>query len=285
MPIIQEASTEDLQHLLQLFPVAKLRAHWSNVKGSKEEISSHVSAHIPRGDLLQFVSDNFSCCKQHAYVFSPHKKLKGPPDVNPPSGERVHGDDGQPHLYVVRVVFSLVMQDPLEQAAVEFLWPIRMEIVRGHLIVRFVTMEKNLSSYFGGRSCWVTHRSVDSEDFLQAVSHSINGLIAPTDLHKGIKKLWQDGFVDCPRARYKKPHSTASEVMDEGRGIRASNPELYETLKKAALLDALFQVNRGSACTVSVFHMSPLEGLIVFPRYSEKKGDTDHVIKQILENN
>jgi hypothetical protein len=146
-------------------------------------------------------------------------------------------------------------------------------------------MEKNLSSYFNGRHCWIKDRSVDQEGILLAISNSSKGEIAKTDLHKGIKKLWDDGFVDCRRTKYKKPYSVADETMDHELGIRVSNPELYTVLKTATLLDVVFQVDKGAACTVSAFHMSPSEGTVIFPRYSEKKGDTDHVIREILRHN
>jgi len=41
-----------------------------------------------------------------------------------------------------------------------------------------------------------------------------------SDLHKGVKSLWEDEFMDSPRIKFKKPMSVASEAMDEELGIR-----------------------------------------------------------------
>jgi len=111
------------------------------------------------------------------------------------------------------------------------------------------------------------------------------GTLAATDLHKGVKKLWDDGFMDSPKAKYKKAISIASEAMDEEKGIKEYNPDLYEILQEAPLFNTLFQIPENKGCTVSVFSVDPSKGILRFPRYSEKKGDTDFVIAEILGNN
>jgi hypothetical protein len=149
-----------------------------------------------------------------------------------------------------------------------------------------VTLEKDLASYFDGRPLWVSKRSVTKEHVLEDVMEAVAHLgFQVADLHKGIKKLWADDFMDCSRAKYKKPHSTAWETMDEGRGIRQYNPDLYQVLKKSTLLNALFQINPASASTVSVVYTSPSEGAVAFPRYSKKQGDADHVLGEIVRHN
>ena len=105
-----------------------------------------------------------------------------------------------------------------------------------------------------------------------------------TDVHKGIKKLWQEAFIDSPRAKFKKPKSMASESMDEELGIREHNPELYEVLADAVLLNALFTVSDQEKIGVSHFSMNFAEGYLAFPSYSDE-GGTDHVIAAILERN
>jgi hypothetical protein len=111
-----------------------------------------------------------------------------------------------------------------------------------------------------------------------------SGPLAPADLHKGIKKLWSDGFMDSSRAKYKTPISTAQETMDEERGIKEYNPDLYGILQQSPLFTTLFQIPEDKG-TVTSFSADPSNGLIGFSRYSEKVGDTDYVIEQILANN
>ena len=285
MPIVEGAPSEQLKRLLQLYPVASLRERWPDAKGKKEDICAYVAEHRPRAELIEFVSSDFSCCKQHVHIYPHDGPIHKLPKMVLPNGSHVHGVEGEPQIYLIKVRFSVVLKNPPESAETEFLWPARIEIINNHLIVRFVTMEKDLSSYFDGRPLWVSGQSVTRDQVLRKVTDHFAGNLMQPDLHKGIKRLWADGFMDCPRAKYKKTHSTASEIMDEGKGIRHSNPELYEILKASLLLSALFQIDPASACTVSAVYTFPAEGSLVFPRYSSRKGDTDHVIREILRNN
>jgi hypothetical protein len=127
----------------------------------------------------------------------------------------------------------------------DFLWPIRLDLTDNHVIVRFVVLEKNLSSYFD-RPYLVSGRSA---------------------------------------AKYKKAISSASEVMDEELGIKEHNPALYEILVDAMLRDTLFLIPADKGSSVSAVLIDPSNGRMAFPRYSERKGDTDAFIHAILQHN
>ena len=133
-------------------------------------------------------------------------------------GGQVLSVEGQRALYVVRSTYSVVLRDPLEEATLDFLWPVRIEVIAGHLLVRFIVLEKNLGSYFE-RPYYVGDRSAEEKSVLQDVFSQIGELPA-ADLHAGVKALWAEGFMDSIRTQYKKPISTASETMDEERGIK-----------------------------------------------------------------
>jgi hypothetical protein len=181
---------------------------------------------------------------------------------------------------VVRSVFTVLLREPAEETTIEFLWPLEIEVRDGNLIVRLIALEKNLSSYFE-RPCYVAGRSIDERGVLKAIDGLHTGI---TDIHKGIKTLWEEKFIDSPRAKYKKPKSLASEAMDEELGIREHNPELYETLADAVLLNALFTVTDEAKIGVSAFSVNFTEGYLAFPRYSDE-GGTDNVITAILVRN
>lgn len=285
MVVLKSASIQDLKRLLELFPIAKLKETWPEVKGRKEELSNAVAKQRHRNEVVRFVDDNFSCCKQHVYVFLYVKPLKELPDVTIGAGDRVSSVKGQHALYLTRLKYSVLLDQPLEQSTLEFLWPFRLEFMRGHLLVRFVVMEKNVGSYFGGRPAYIKSHSVDEESVLQEVAGSFDGGLQSVDLHKGIKKLWADGFMDATRTRYKKPMSTASEAMDEERGIREYNPELYEMLRRSTLFNTMFRVKQEKGASVSAFLADCSRGFLAFPRYSDRRGDTDDVVDEILRNN
>jgi hypothetical protein len=281
VPILLDAQVQDVKRLLELFPIANLRENWAEIKGSKDELCQAVAEKRDVAAISKFIDENLTCCRQHVHIFSHAGDVQALP-AGVPGGEQVINQAGVHALYVVRTEYNVVLKDPLEEATLEFLWPVRIEIGPQHLIIRFVVLEKNLGSYFD-RPYYLGGKTVDEDTLLLELLKA--GALSTTDLHKGVKKLWDDGFMDSPRAKYKKAISIASEAMDEEKGIKEYNPELYEILQDAPLFNTLFQIPENKGCTVSVFSVDPSKGILRFPRYSEKKGDTDFVIAEILGNN
>lgn len=279
MPILQQASVEDRKRLLELFPVAYLREAFGSTKTKKEEI---CYAEATRSDAPQiqrvakFVNDHVGCCKQHVYVFSHDGSAKLPVGVE--GGEMVLSADGSHGLYLSRVEYTVVLRDPLDEDTLEFLWPMRIELTEQYLVVRFIVLEKNVSSYFD-RSAYVAGKSLKEETVLAGIV----GKLAPADLNKGIKKLWADGYIESTRTRFKKQYSTSSETMDEERGIKEHYPELYAIMQESPLYTTLFEVSDGEN-SVGTFSADPSHGIIGFTSYS-KTGDTDAIIGKIISNN
>ena len=81
--------------------------------------------------------------------------------------------------------------------------------------------------------------------------------------------------------------TVAAEIMDEDRGIREFNPELYEVIVDAPMYTTRFVISPSQEhpLSVSLFLTDPSNGYIVFPRYSDIAGDTDYVLRRILESN
>lgn len=281
MGILQDASVEDRKRLLDLFPVSNLRHEWPS-KGLKEEVCYAAAADASDAQITRlaaFVDDNLSCCKQHVYVFS-HNGDAAPPDAIL-DGEKVLDAAGAHALYLIRARYNIVLRDPLEETTLEFLWPVRIELTPQYFIVRFVVLEKNPSSYFD-RPVYVGGKTVDEKAVIADITASAP--IRAADLNKGIKKLWNDGFIDSFKTRFKKTISTASEAMDEEKGIKEYNPELYSILQEAPLYTTVFQIPEDKS-TIGTFSADPSHGIIGFTHYTEKKGDADVVIQHILENN
>lgn len=280
MPILADASVQDIKRLLELFPIADLRQVW-DLPGSKGELCQAVADQRNNEAIKNFVDGHISCCKQHVYVFTP-------PDGTAPAlpdtiegGERVHEAAGDHALYLVRSITTIVLKNPLLETTLEFLWPIRVQIADAHLIVRFVVLEKDLGAYFEG-SYYVGDRGLDEKDIIASMVRGHD--LAAADLHQGVKALWANGFMDSSRTKYKKPISLASEAMDEERGIREYNPELYAVLTESPLYNTLFVINPDRALTVSTFSVDPTRGTLAFFRYA-RAGDTDIVIREILRHN
>jgi hypothetical protein len=285
MSILSSATAQQVGRLLELFPIANIRNRWPGLKGNKDELCLSIAKTGDIAGISTFVDETLTCCKQHVYILCHEKKLKALPD-SVVAGEKVL--DSTAHaLYLIRAVYKVYLSDPLEEALLEFLWPLRLELLPGHLVARFVVLEKALGSYFN-RPYHLGSRSVDEDAVLKGLSK--DDFLSPCDLHKGIKKLWAMDFMDCFKAKYRKPMSVASEDMDGEKGIKKHNPELYQVLRKSTLLSALFEIEDPketpeSKSTVSILSAEPLVGFLGFPRYTDKKGDTDAVLDKVLANN
>lgn len=283
MPIVEDATREEVARLLELFPIARLRGRWEALRGSKAEISSVIAEEGDHSQIQAFMGAEFGCCKQHCYVFVRPEDLKRLP-ATVAEAERVWRRADPPSaLYLLRSHYDVFLAEPLAQVVLEFLWPFRIEIVGDYVVIRFIVLEKNLDSYYGTRFK-VGTRTVDEAAVVAAVAAHL-GLEERADLHKGIKALWDAGFMDSPRTRYKKPQSMATEVMDEERGIREHNPELYDMVKKSVIYGTTFLVAPRDDLDIETFSANPAEGLIGFQRYAARSSETDYVIHEIIRKN
>lgn len=235
MPILEACSIDDRKRLLELFPASILRQNFQ-AKGTKEEICYAAAADISPLQIQRivgFVDDHLGCCKQHVYVYS--DDASGGPSDEVIDGERVLIAPSHA-LYLSRVKYTVVLRDPLEETTLDFLWPIRVDVRLGYRIVRFVVLEKNVSSYFE-RPAYVAGKSLLEKTLLP----SLAGTLSPADLNRGIKKLWSDGYIESTRSNFKKPFSTSSETMDEERGIKEHYPDLYAIMQESPLYTTLFR--------------------------------------------
>ena len=279
MPILQTASTQDRKRLLELFSIASLKETWPDIKGTKEEICFAVAERAQPAEVITFINVHAGRCKQHVYIFNRNPETALPGQII--GGERVHTVGNDEALYVIRTSYSVVLKDPLEETELDFLWPIKIQLKPQHLIVSFVAMEKNVSSYFE-RQCYVVRKSIEEKTVMEDLHLTT---LTQADIHRGIKTLWNNGFMDSPRTKFKKPKSLAMEAMDEELGIRENYPELYEVLQDSVLLNTLFVIPEEQHCDVSAFLADCAHGYLAFPRYSEGDKDTTFVVNEILRLN
>jgi hypothetical protein len=191
----------------------------------------------------------------------------------------------EPHaLYLARVTYTVVLSDPFAQTTLDFLWPIRLDVIGQQLLVRFVVLENNLASYVPKqRSVVRDKRNLEEDDILDSLKTALQ--LTAVDLNKGVKALLAKDFMDARRTQYKKTNSTASEAMDEQRGIKKDNPDVYEQMKKAPLHLTLCVIPPTKTKKEVALWIDPSLGTIRFPRYSDNMGDTDYVIRELLKTN
>ena len=179
-----------------------------------------------------------------------------------------------------------MLQAPLEHATITFLWPVKVETTATNIIVRFVVLERNVTAYFN-RTAYPAERGIEEVDILASIVSALPDInLTRCDLHKGVKKLWADEFMDAFRTGYKTAKFAGTVKMHEEKGIRENEPAMYKTLMKSPLSEMTFRVAKNRAITsVDALSIDPGAGTLSFHRYSEAVGDTDRVIREILRNN
>lgn len=290
MSILNRTSVQKLQRLLDLYPVSSLRAEWPKVNGTKTEVCFEIAGQRDVPKITQFLDEHLDCCKQHIYVFEHRGKLDALPAIGITDADRIletATNDSRRFFFVIDFEYNVVLRDPLEEATIEFLWPLRIDFFEKYMLVRFVILEKNIGSYVEGRSYYVDRKSTEEKAVLAEIQGQLAASLGlqPADLHKGVKALWENGIIDSPKARYKKAFSTAAEAMDEDYRIREHDPDLFEIMLESPLFNSIFEIADDQDLSVSMFSVDPSKGYIAFSRYSDNAGDTDYVIREILRHN
>jgi hypothetical protein len=282
MALPASSSEQDLVRLLDLFPVKCLKEAWPDKKGTKEEICKELAGERELERIAKFLDDYFNFCKQHVHVF----KVDSATIPNSAGAAKLirKATGAEPHgLYTARVKYTVVLRDPFQETTVDFLWPLRIDIIgKQQLLLRFVVLEKDIGTRVN-RPVIRADRSLDEPDIIEPLQQELD--FAGLDLNKGVKKLWSTDYMDARRTNYKKPNSTAWEAMDEARGIKKDNPELYALLMRSPLYDTLFIIPATENRKEVALWIDPTRGTIRFPRYAENMGDTDNVIREILKKN
>jgi len=284
MALLEHATAEQLRRLLEFFPAPKLKYEWPGLKGQKKEDACQLIAGT--GDHARigtFLMANFAHCRQHVLLLSRQKKESDPLAALP------HSDLlGEPHggvsFHLATVQYSVYLLDPVEEVQISVLWPIKIEQQDEITLLRTFVLERDPSNY-SGRTLLKAVRHFDEKKLASDLAQlGLPGL----DINKGVKALWDSKAVDAPRVRYKESGSTNTVDMDDGMGLRDTKPEAYEEIVKKPLLNTNFRPQsdpEDPEKAQKIFQANPTFGRLGFTSYSEDPGDTDAVIKSILQNN
>lgn len=279
MATLEAADLDEVRRLLELFPASLLKEQFG-ASGDKEQICRAAAERGDHAQIAEFVATNLGRCKQHTYVVS-NSELDISVDIAFESADALAQDGEGRSLFLGRVSYTVYVRDPFEAVPVNFLWPIRVEQRRDFKVLSFVVLERDPSP-FANRPVITAVRHVDEKQTVRALNEL--GFF-PRDLNRGVKALWAEDYMDAFRTRFKKPFSTTTEIMDEERGIKQNNPQLYEEVQRLHMFDTLFRVHPSKETSVKHFNVNPTTGKIAFTSYSDDAGDTDEVVRAILERN
>lgn len=281
MVILQKATEEELFRLLQLFPATSLKTVWESEKvHTKEAMCRAAAKERDIEKIVTFIQKNFSQCRMHVYAVTlpdpPTDPLGAITDV-----EVVDEAKDGAKLLIAKASFVVILQDSLKRETVNLLWPMRYAIVEKHPVLSLVVLERKPGAIFE-EGVSVVSRSLDEK----IITKQLRGLgVGATDLHKGMKALWDADYMDAFRVKFQSPDSTVDETMNEEMGIKATKPERYEELKSAKMFMSYFRLLDDSVKTIGDFTIDPSRGYIRFPRYTEAAGNADEVVRALLAKN
>lgn len=281
VPILKEASVELRRRLLDLFPVATLRASFE-VKGSKETVAGTIAKNADPANLkkiAEFVDSGMALCKQHIHIFGHDGNVDMPADFA--GAERVISAPSH-SLYIVKRTYHVVkLSNTPQYGSVDFLWPIRIEVKNKYLLARFAVLERNIPTYF---ETGIMIRSKSPSEEPMTATLLSDGTVFAADLNKGIKSLWAKDLIDANRLKWDMPYSSDSKTMNGAKGLKKTNPAEYEAICKRPLRMCSF-IGDGTHKEVGLFSANPTTGFIGFTRYSKDGSNGDALIEQILADN
>lgn len=284
MALLENAPVEQLRRLLEFFPAPKLKEEWPGTKGQKKPDACEIIAST--GDHARvgaFLMANFAHCRQHIHILSRNNKDSDPLAALPAS-DLLGNMPGGISFHLASVPYIVYLLNPVEQTNIDVLWPIKVEQSDEITIVRTFVLERDPSNY-SGRPLLKAIRDFDEKKL--AVDLAKLGLPG-LDLNKGVKTLWESEEIDAPRVKFKKEQSTNTVDMDDGKGLRGTDPDAFKDIMSRPLLNTNFRSEpdlEDPEKARKLFQVNPTFGRIGFTSYTDDPGDTDAVIKAILENN
>lgn len=292
MPLLTSASVHQIQTILDLFPITTLKEEW-DIKGLKDEICLEIAGTKNRNEISTFIHDNLNVCKQHVYVFQNNSDLQDALELSLPDSEKINEavtDSGVIKTFLSKHRVEIVLlTEQTQRKTVEFILPLQIIYSDEYIILRFVIFERNFHTFYKGIEVLPLRKRDNREEEMikafmdQAISSRVR--IHRADLHKGIKTLWENDWMDSCKIKYKDADSTNAKNMNENKGIKASNPTSYDEIKDHTLYNCYFTTSENDGKLPVSFTADASEGYIAFTSYSKNFGDYDYVVEEILKHN
>ena len=238
-----DAEDAMLERLLNLFPQNRLKAVWPALHGHKKEVIKKIVAERNYRAIGRFVSTQFQTCKQHVYLHTHPVSFQDLPKTFIPgltpmplvSMPKIVPDSSQrTDIYLTEAPYTVYLRDPLEGLEVPHLRPVIVQIVDQFCLVRFVKLQRDLTSDFGERHVKSEPPPLNEDNIRDTVLGNaiIDGEGSPADLNSAIKALAQKDMIDTDQVRLKNGHMTSTHELDTGRTIKK---DLSPTQQKSML--------------------------------------------------
>lgn len=279
------------KRLLKLFPANILREEFEEV-GSVADSVETISSDYTARQIKDFARRCFFSTKQHVYVFDldapfNHNALQWTDlPLTLDHHELVQGE----HRYFcfAEVTYDVVLVDPLETVSLSFMQPVMIRANGQRVIIHFTILEKNIRTYFPENRGAMRRTQQDHEtESITLLTIFFQGayIIQPTDLNQGVKRVWDDDWIDCKLLKYRKSRSMSSEAMDENATVKQSYPELYEELHDKPLEKTTFKYLRADEFFCDHFSVDPNAGIIKVSIFPDHPQQVINVVARILQFN
>lgn len=295
--VLIDAENIMLERLLNLFPQNQLKATWPELSGQKKKIIETLVAERDYRAMSSFVSTQFQTCKQHVYLHTHPAAFQDLPETFFPDlapmprvavPKIIPGSSQRTDVYLTEATYTVYLRDPFEELQVPHLWPVIVQIIDQFCLVRFVKLQRDLASDFRERHIKSESPPLNENDIREVVFGNpvIDGAGTPVNLNSAIKALAQKDMIDTDQVRLKNGNMTSTHELDAGKTIKKdlSLTQQQRMLDRPNILKIKAKINL-SKWNIGIPHFFcfPTEGFVNFSTYSEH-GETDHVLREILQN-
>lgn len=281
-----------LSRLLKLYPVKLIKEEF-DLDGKADIMVSTIIAAKPQKEIFEFCLNNISFTRQHVFIFDLNKEFKSAnfqTNAFPLSViEAINLNNECVIKCLPTVEFDVVVLNPFLETTIKFYQPIQIKISKKHLIIQVTTLEKNLSHYFEEGRKVVDSKRTDGEDAsLSAILAFFNQTftVKICDLHKGIKKLWENDVIDSKYLKTKKSKGTNTLAMDENWTVKKEYPNEYNDMIDKPILKTLFRyIGQIDGYFCNHFSADPLQGQIGIAAFPENAIQLENIIYDIIKYN
>jgi hypothetical protein len=284
--------SKPLNRLLNIFPVAAMRAQWKIGGRTKLDVIDGVIAKIHTANITDFVEKSMGLTKQHIYLYEHDLKRLAdlPSNVLTNFGpDKVHRTNTTiEFFYLIPLEFRYVAGSPPEEGSIDFPWPVRFVFRKGIVEAHLTTMEKDLEAYLEDLTpVYSVHRDIEDRDILEDFRKTLDRTttLVSLDINRGVKHLWANNFIDAPRAAWKSAVSTKIDAMDGQYMVKRDDPNEYAQAIACPLLKTIFKVLAPGVNWPEVLLIDATGGEISIPRYSNDPTAIENVIGEILRHN
>lgn len=278
---------ELLKRLLDLHSVKTLREFFPDQNAtSKDQIIESILSDVPRGTARATCLENISLTKQHVYIFNLKPRLSAGPNWQfiHQAPDLVLGS--LDHIYLIRVKYPVFLGrgNQVEKGFVEFDWPVRIYVANKKLYVLITVLERDIR-HVDSDIINYGKRDVEEVDIINMINTKLQMNLAPLDLNKGVKHLWDNDIIDSKFVRFKNQYSTSTEAMDEDFTTKVKYPQKFEEIMRTPMNRTIFKVLKDESELGSIFMVEPSAGKLAFSNYPLTSQQVYNVIERIIRFN